>query len=119
MQRARLSVHLSVTPVSAPEPEPEVSEEELAPVPDGTRSAPSASDHPDGMYQDRKEKERHPRLEIVLDQDCLYLRGTGVDVEPARLSGHLVLYLTESTSVREITLHFRGKARLPIPSHES
>ena len=94
-------------------------EEELAPVPDGTRSAPSASDHPDGMYQDRKEKERHPRLEIVLDQDCLYLRGTGVDVEPARLSGHLVLYLTESTSVREITLHFRGKARLPIPSHES
>ncbi|KAI5889271.1 uncharacterized protein SCHCODRAFT_02364181 [Schizophyllum commune H4-8] len=94
-------------------------EEELAPVPDGTRSAPSASDHTDGMYQDRKEKERHPRLEIVLDQDCLYLRGTGVDVEPARLSGHLVLYLTESTSVREITLHFRGKARLPIPSHES
>ncbi|KAL1746433.1 hypothetical protein HDZ31DRAFT_34203 [Schizophyllum fasciatum] len=94
-------------------------EDELAPVPDGTRSAPSASDHPDAMYHDRKEKERHPRLEILLDHDCLYLRGTGVDVEPARLSGHLVLYLTESTSVREITLHFRGKARLPIPSHES
>ncbi|TRM70115.1 hypothetical protein BD626DRAFT_422757 [Schizophyllum amplum] len=94
-------------------------EDELQSAPDGTRSAPSASDNTEAMQRDLKEKERHPRCEIVLDQECLYLRGTGVDVEPARLSGHLVLYLTESTSVREITLHFRGKARLPVPSHES
>ena len=93
-------------------------EEELAPVPDGTRSAPSASDHPDGMDQDRKEKERHPRLEIVLDQDCLYLRGTGVDVNPALLSGNVILQLSEPTSIKEITLQFRGKAHLPASAAE-
>ncbi|KAJ3783537.1 hypothetical protein GGU10DRAFT_316675 [Lentinula aff. detonsa] len=65
-----------------------------------------------------KDKERS-RLEILLDKECIYLKGTGVDVEPARLSGHVALYLSESTSIKEITLQFRGKARLPILSHES
>ncbi|KAK0462608.1 uncharacterized protein EV420DRAFT_1628125 [Desarmillaria tabescens] len=58
-----------------------------------------------------RDKER-PRLEILLDKDCIFLKGTGVDVEPARLSGH-------STSIKEITLQFRGKARLPVPTNES
>lgn len=65
-----------------------------------------------------KDKER-PRLEILLDKECIFLKGTGIDVEPARLSGHVALYLSESTSIKEITLQFRGKARLPVPSHDS
>ncbi|EEB94308.1 hypothetical protein MPER_06894, partial [Moniliophthora perniciosa FA553] len=64
------------------------------------------------------EKERL-RLEILLDKECIELKGTGVDVEPARLSGHVALCLSESTSIKEITLVFRGKARLPVPGHET
>ncbi|KAJ7594523.1 hypothetical protein C8J56DRAFT_440136 [Mycena floridula] len=63
-------------------------------------------------------KER-PRLEIILDKETILLRGTGVDVEPARLSGHVALFLAESTSIKEITLQFRGKARLTTSSHDS
>jgi len=65
-----------------------------------------------------RDKER-PRLEILLDKESIYLKGTGVDVEPARLSGHVALYLAESTSIKEITLQFRGKARLLAPTHDS
>lgn len=65
-----------------------------------------------------RDKERPP-LEILLDKEVIYLKGTGVDVEAARLSGHVALYLSESTSIKEITLQFRGKARLPVPAHES
>ncbi|KIK69112.1 hypothetical protein GYMLUDRAFT_35168 [Collybiopsis luxurians FD-317 M1] len=68
------------------------------------------------MGKDSKER---PRLEIILDKECIFLKGTGPDVEPARLSGHVALCLSESTSIKEITLQFRGKARLPVPPHES
>jgi hypothetical protein len=58
-------------------------------------------------------------LEIIFNPEIVCLKGTGPDVEPALLSGHVALYLTESTSIKEITLSFRGKARLPpAPSHE-
>jgi len=60
-----------------------------------------------------------PGLEIVFSPEVVCMKGTGPDVEPALLSGHVVLYLTESTSIREITLSFKGKARLPVASHES
>ena len=60
-----------------------------------------------------------PQLEILVDSECLFLKGTGVDVEPARLSGYVALYLTEATAIKEITLQFRGKARLPAPHHDS
>ncbi|KAJ8076341.1 hypothetical protein PM082_000762 [Marasmius tenuissimus] len=78
-------------------------------------------DHHNDMGQPHKDKEHkeRPRLEILLDKESIHLKGTGVDVEPALLSGHVALYLTESTSIKEITLQFRGKARLPVPSHES
>ena len=77
-------------------------------------------DHQNDMGQPHKEKEHkeRPRLEILLDKESIHLKGTGVDVEPGVLSGHVALYLTESTSIKEITLQFRGKARLPVPSHE-
>lgn len=63
-------------------------------------------------------KERS-HLEIILDTQHLRLRGTGVDVEPTTLSGHVVLFLTEDTALKEITLQFRGKARIPVPASES
>ncbi|KAF8639580.1 hypothetical protein AX17_001482 [Amanita inopinata Kibby_2008] len=71
----------------------------------------------DGHYDMNKEK--GPHLDINLESDHLFLKGTGVDFEPAYLSGQVVLTLTEPTSLKEITLQFRGKARLPIPANES
>ncbi|KAJ6625826.1 hypothetical protein B0H10DRAFT_593760 [Mycena sp. CBHHK59/15] len=65
-----------------------------------------------------RDKER-PCLEVHLDSEYLCLKGTGNDVEPARLTGHVALYLAESTPIKEITLQFRGKARLPPSSHDS
>jgi arrestin-related trafficking adapter 4/5/7 len=62
---------------------------------------------------------KDPKLEIHLDADVVKLRGVGVDVEPARLSGHVVLQLAERTSIKEITLQFKGKARLPAGPAES
>ncbi|KAF9471719.1 hypothetical protein BDN70DRAFT_909313 [Pholiota conissans] len=64
----------------------------------------------------------HPHkshLEIILDAPYLTLKGTGPDVEPTSLSGHVALFLTESTSIKEITLQFRGKAKIPMPASES
>jgi arrestin-related trafficking adapter 4/5/7 len=60
-----------------------------------------------------------PTLEISLTQEVLTLKGTGVDVEPALLSGNVVLHLSEPTSIREITLTFRGKARLPASASDA
>lgn len=60
-----------------------------------------------------------PRLEILLDAPIYYLKGTGVDVEPARLSGQVVLQLSAPTSVKEITLSFRGKAKTPAASNDA
>ena len=57
-------------------------------------------------------------LEIIFSPEVVCMKGTGPDVEPALLSGQVALYLTESTSFKEITLSFRGKTRLPVPSHE-
>ncbi|KAF8149465.1 hypothetical protein B0H34DRAFT_631001, partial [Crassisporium funariophilum] len=65
-----------------------------------------------------REKEKS-HLDILLDTPYLTLQGTGPDVEPTRLSGQLSLYLSEPTSIREITLQFRGKARIPMPACES
>jgi len=61
-----------------------------------------------------KDKEKlQPTLEVVVTDDVLCLRGPGTEVEPVLLSGNVVLYLPEDTDIKDITLHFRGKARLP------
>ncbi|KAJ7187902.1 hypothetical protein C8R46DRAFT_1157139 [Mycena filopes] len=70
------------------------------------------------LDSDMRDKER-PCLEIHLDNEHLCMQGTGANVEPARLTGHVALYLAESTPIKEITLQFRGKARMPPPPHES
>lgn len=76
--------------------------------------------HDDMVHQDRS---HHPppdksRIDIVLDSDVLALKGTAVDIEPALLSGHIVLTLSEATPIKEINLQFRGKARLPPLPHD-
>ena len=65
-----------------------------------------------------KEKER-AGIDIVVDSDCLSLTGVGADVEPVSLKGYIVLHLKEPTSIKEITLQFRGKVKLPLPSAET
>ena len=60
-----------------------------------------------------------PHIEILLDTPYLTLKGTGPDVEPTRLSGNVVLHLTEASDIKEVTLQFRGKARIPVPANES
>jgi len=64
-------------------------------------------------------REEKPHLDVILDAAYLALKGTGPDVEPTTLSGHVALYLTEATSIKEITLQFRGKAKIPMPASES
>jgi arrestin-related trafficking adapter 4/5/7 len=60
-----------------------------------------------------RKDDKHLNIEIIVDNDLLTLRGAGVEVTPALLSGHVVLHLAESTPVKQITLQFRGKAKLP------
>lgn len=55
----------------------------------------------------------HLHVEIVLQSDTIVMRGVGQDVEPAMLSGSVILNLEEATNIREIALNFTGKARLP------
>ena len=69
------------------------------------------------MFFRDKEKQQQS-LEIVVANDVLQLKGPGTEAEPALLSGNVVLYLPEATPIKDITLHFRGKTRLP-PINES
>lgn len=69
-------------------------------------------------YSMAKEKEKS-HLDVVVESDTLYLKGTGQDVEPALLTGQVVLVLAGEMSLKDITLQFRGKARLPHPTSES
>ena len=64
-------------------------------------------------------KEKSSRLDVTLVSDCVFLKGTGAHIEPTLLTGQVALTLTEPTSLKEITLQFRGKVRLPIPADES
>ena len=75
---------------------------------------PRDAQHDADMHRDKIA----PSLDIVVNSDTLVLRGTGVDVDPALLSGNVVLNLTEPTSLKEIVLQFRGKARLPVSASE-
>jgi hypothetical protein len=62
-------------------------------------------------------KGKRSRLDILLDSDCLCLKGTGSDVTPAILSGQVVFTLTESTTVKGINLQFWGAAIVPKSEH--
>lgn len=52
-------------------------------------------------------------MDIAVTEDVLCLQGSGREVEPVLLSGNVVLYLSEDTDIKDITLNFRGKAKLP------
>lgn len=80
---------------------------------------PSSSGAPDHQMGRTETHPHKSHLEIILDSPFLTLKGTGPDVEPTSLSGHVALFLTESTSIKEITLQFRGKAKIPMPANES
>lgn len=81
-------------------------------------ATPNIRHHADHQDPASKKGDKHPSIEIIVDSDPLILRGTGADVSPALLSGRIVLHLAESTPVKQITLQFRGKARLPPLANE-
>ena len=62
-------------------------------------------------HSDRQD-DKHTGIDLVVDSDVLTLKGNGAEVTPALLSGNIVLDLAESTAVKQITLQFRGKAKL-------
>lgn len=87
----------------------------------GNNTIPSSPFHGEDpsppLQLDLQMKDR-PRLDIILDSELVVLKGTGDDVDPATLSGHVALYLAESTAFKEIKLEFKGKARLPVTWRE-
>jgi hypothetical protein len=62
--------------------------------------------------------DKHTGIDLVVNSDVLTLKGNGAEVTPALLSGQIVLDLAESTTVKQITLQFRGKAKLPPVENE-
>ena len=75
---------------------------------------PPHTHHPDWQDSAAPKKDDKPtHIEIIVDSDVLKLRGSGVEVTPTLLSGQVALNLAESTPVKQITLQFRGKAKLP------
>lgn len=64
--------------------------------------------------QDMARDKEKSHLDIILEHPYLVLKGTGPDVDPTILSGHVRLFLTEATSIKQITLQFKGKAKLPV-----
>jgi len=70
------------------------------------------------MFSRDKEKPQLT-LEIVVTNDVLHLKGLGADADPTLLSGNVIIYLPEATPIKDITLHFRGKARLSPPVNDS
>jgi hypothetical protein len=84
-----------------------------------TSTSTPASEPKDPVDMLSREKEKpQPTLELVVANDVLCLKGPGTGVDPALLSGNVVLSLPEATPIKEITLSFRGKVRLP-PSYDS
>ena len=82
-------------------------------------TTPHHAHHHDRQDSASSRKEDKPtNIEIIVDSDVLTLRGTGVDVAPALLSGQVALNLAESTPVKQITLQLRGKAKLPPVENE-
>jgi hypothetical protein len=66
------------------------------------------------LHQDDK----HTGIDLLVNSDVLTLKGNGAEVTPTLLSGQIVLDLAESMTVKQITLQFRGKARLPPVENE-
>ncbi|KAI0305396.1 hypothetical protein B0F90DRAFT_1808678 [Multifurca ochricompacta] len=79
---------------------------------------PRTNSHAERQDTAPKKDDKHTNLEIIVDSDVLTLRGSGAEVTPTLLSGHVVLQLAESTPVKQITLQFRGKAKLPPLGNE-
>ncbi|KAH8993325.1 hypothetical protein EDB86DRAFT_2929950 [Lactarius hatsudake] len=88
------------------------------PLPDSTRTGTEVDLLASALHHALQGLLKHPSIEIIVDSDTLILRGTGAEVSPALLSGHVVLHLAESTPVKQITLQFRGKAKLPPLANE-
>jgi len=54
-------------------------------------------------------------LEIRLSSDTVVLRGTGTQIEPARLTGSVILHLADATAIRGVELRLLAKAKVAPP----
>lgn len=52
-------------------------------------------------------------LQILIPSDDVVLRSDGQDVQPAVLSGQLILHLSQATDIRDVKLTFVGKLTAP------
>lgn len=57
-------------------------------------------------------------LDILIHNDPVVIRGTGVDYAPAMVRGVVKLSLAEATDIKEIMVRCTGKARLAIMQKE-
>lgn len=75
----------------------------------------SSSSHPSPYYHNtsHQPQQQNEPLQIILTSDRLICRGVAGNLEPALLSGHVVLNLTEATNIKDISLNLVGKARIP------
>ncbi|KAF8320866.1 hypothetical protein DL93DRAFT_2052560, partial [Clavulina sp. PMI_390] len=76
-------------------------------------NAPYSSYNPHSYSTPAFPSTAHSPLQIILNSDRLICRGVAGNLEPARLSGHVVLTLTEATNIKDITLDLVGKAKIP------
>lgn len=53
-----------------------------------------------------------PALDIQLDNDEIVLRGAGSDYSPALLTGQVVLNLSETANIKDVTMKLEGKAKI-------
>ncbi|KZT71779.1 hypothetical protein DAEQUDRAFT_763616 [Daedalea quercina L-15889] len=113
-----MSFVLTRPPSPRPDMHPHPEEDSLITALNSAFQSLATPAHDHDMHRTDKKDRDAPCLDILVASDTLVLRGTGVDVDPALLSGNVVLHLTEPTSIKEITLQFRGKARLPVSSAE-
>ncbi len=76
----------------------------------------AATSGPSSFLQSLANAPSHPiePLQIILSDDKLVCRGVGSNMEDALLSGHVVLNLTESTIIKEISLQLTGTVRLTL-----
>jgi len=79
----------------------------------GGLSRPASPANGDREVANSQSKLPHSSLDIELVADKFYFRGVGSAAEPCLVAGEVILTLSEATSLREVYLHLKGKARIP------
>ena len=131
--RPRSFLPLAAAPAAVCEPEDRTGTELVTPQPDSLAahpathaesaalyaSSPLPQDMPVPFFHSSSRNHTAPPVEplqIIVNSDRLLCRGVAGNLEPALLSGHVVLSLSEAANIKDISLEFVGKARIPNDS---